>query len=87
MSEWISVKERLPQGKGECLVVYDLNPKIDMTEFGKFLNDRGKMEQGFCSDGDIWVNVTHWMPLPEPPKEKPESTATPGKTSDSQSGK
>lgn len=59
MSEWISVKDRLPNEKTRVLVfVPHGNRKIDID--------------GMV--GRIWVRwngrVTHWMPLPEPPEEE-----------------
>ena len=57
---WISVKDRLPEEKVKVLVVLGSNI-------------RGKR---ICIDQRISGNwrglgclVTHWMPLPEPPKE------------------
>ena len=67
MSEWISVKERLPEKPGEYLVAYqpcywdNVQPefRVGIDSF------RGKT---------AWAKkkyqcVTHWMPLPEPPEE------------------
>lgn len=59
MSEWTSVKDRLPDEKTRVLVfVPHSNRKIDID--------------GMV--GRIWVRwngrVTHWMPLPEPPEEE-----------------
>ena len=52
---WISVEERLPEKNGKTLV-YDLRFGIGSAFF--------------CYDSwDDMDNVTHWMPLPEPPKE------------------
>ena len=65
-SDWISVDERLPNEDGECLVY------VDATKFkgGKFID----MEffktsiNAFCYFmGE--AEVTHWMPLPQPPSE------------------
>lgn len=73
LDSWISVKERLPEEGIEVLI------------FGKVLNDiskvlgvrarfRGDQEWKYTWESeDIHVykqdDVTHWMPLPEPPKE------------------
>ena len=68
---WISVKDRLPDEK--------LNPYThDYQEVICFLNTRigcdvraYKFGRGhFLHDGlEIDKYITHWMPLPEPPKE------------------
>lgn len=67
MSEWISVNDTLPDDEQECLIMIDVKPNI---EYGKY------REQGECWSAN-WCNrrklygtykVTHWMPLPEPPK-------------------
>ena len=63
MSEWISVNDRLPEGYKDVLVCYKnaVGYRIDIT----FYCDQ-------CEYGDGWflpVNITHWMPLPEPPEE------------------
>ena len=51
--EWISAKDRLPELEKEVLV-YD---------------SFGKMYIGLITDGWKGLYVTHWMPLPEPPKD------------------
>ena len=64
MSEWISVKDRLPQAK-EYVLIYDPN-------------HRNICKAWYVGDIDVWfsneyfpqfTNITHWMPLPKPPKE------------------
>lgn len=68
---WIPVTKRLPDFEGMCLCMRKsyTNGKIRHQEIMYFDFD----EQAFCSNVDgIFVadgNVTHWMPLPEPPKE------------------
>lgn len=60
---WISVKERLPEQEGEYLVhrspyyhdivSYENDTWIGVGLYGELIKA---------------INVTHWMPLPEPPK-------------------
>ena len=77
--EWISVEEKLPE-RGVCVLAWgDLWASVGMCFFGT-----GEEHWHYCHvDGDCkevtwrWhedgstvrkTNVTHWMPLPEPPK-------------------
>ena len=61
--EWISVKDRLPEKKNEAYLC-----SLDSCLFpgSQYISIRA-----FCGDGEWDANgtVTHWMPLPEPPKE------------------
>ena len=63
MDEWISVKDRLPES-GETTLVY--NGDIDVHGFwnGRWLDYD---ENGYPFEV---LYITHWMPLPEPPKEE-----------------
>jgi hypothetical protein len=62
MSEWISVKERLPEPTPMVLAM--CTDGYELAYYGCY--------------GDKWtntlgtetLNVTHWHPLPEPPKEE-----------------
>jgi hypothetical protein len=57
MSEWISVKDRLPiQTQG--VLVWAHGYASDYIEISVFQDNE------FLID-----NVTHWMPLPDPPKD------------------
>jgi hypothetical protein len=61
MSEWISVEERLPEESGWYLVNIFVPFDLDFMNLSHY------------SKGYGWNNpatVTHWMPLPEPPKMK-----------------
>ena len=73
-SGWISVEERLPQETGEVCRVVNLmmdNGLVtsgwlnDITGLGYFLDSRSS----FVRQAPI-SRFTHWMPLPETPKEE-----------------
>ena len=58
-SEWISVDDRMPNREGTYLV-YTWKGHILMCNcFDYFLNGKLRFDN---------YTVTHWMPLPEPPK-------------------
>ena len=63
-SEWISVVERLPEREGKYLV-YTYKGGIKFGEYRSYLVGEGKL----C-EPQFDYYVTHWMPLPEPPKTK-----------------
>ena len=65
VQEWISVKDRLPDVGGYVVCIAKRNP------FSRFMPMVARIEK------NGWVNpiteqyiseVTHWMPLPHPPK-------------------
>ena len=58
---WIPVTERLPDKPMKCLVY------TERGEYGGY--EITYYNQGFYLQ---YSNVTHWMPLPEPPKEGAE---------------
>lgn len=58
-AEWISVEERLPDGNGRFLTV-DKNGDMMVCYWEK----RFGWFASVCNKNAI----THWMPLPEPPK-------------------
>ena len=66
VQEWISVKDRLPGKNVNCIVHYK----------HAYCNNDGYWAIGSCFyDGEkfqigLAYKVTHWMPLPEPPKEE-----------------
>lgn len=58
--KWISVSERLPEDKELVLVTAkNCNP------FTCWYN--APFRKWACSG---WIEITHWMPLPEPPEEQ-----------------
>ena len=60
--KWISVKDRMPED-GQEVIVY--SPDEDVQSGVCYFEDYGF--QGDCNLRSILVNITHWMPLPEPP--------------------
>ena len=64
VQEWISVKDRLPEETINCIVHYQ-HAYCDNDDYWAI---------GFCCyDGEKFqldpaYKVTHWMPLPQPPK-------------------
>ena len=64
VQEWISVDDRLPEEKVNCIVHYQ-HAYCDNDDYWAI---------GFCFyDGEKFrldpaYKVTHWMPIPEPPK-------------------
>jgi hypothetical protein len=61
-TEWISVKDRLPE-LGQYVIAMECDGeiyKLKMKEKSSFFWDVDEM---------YYTQVTHWMPLPEPPKE------------------
>lgn len=67
--QWISVKDRLPPYLGKKILVVNGHGNIKMMAFW---NKVGNNWTWLDCDGQInHVNdITHWMPLPEPPKEE-----------------
>lgn len=66
MSEWISVKDRLPNKEGIYICVLDLTP---MVGFKYRTIETVRYSGRWLYDSKEINYVTHWMPLPEPPKE------------------
>lgn len=70
MSEWISVKDALPDSDYPTLLV-SLSARVEKSHSGQVLVDT----DAFYTDDGVFrfwggvdeYEVTHWMPLPEPP--------------------
>ena len=62
--KWISVEERLPEREGRYLCVKRIG-KSGMV-YVQIMNGDS---YGFSMEHIYTDAVTHWMPLPEPPKE------------------
>ena len=71
MFDWLSVKDRLPEKVGDglaserVLIAYGVKDK--RIDFAKSRIDGWAMlDNNLCPRQEL---ITHWMPLPEPPKE------------------
>ena len=63
VQEWISVKDRLPEENTEVLIYCKTNSGKEVFFVDKICYFRG------LPIWQVWSEkVTHWMPLPEPPK-------------------
>lgn len=63
MSEWINVKDRLPENK-HVVLVYNKFNEMHVCKMDKNSNNYIFM----LNDTSLQIiNVTHWMPLPESP--------------------
>lgn len=74
MTEWISVKDRLPDDD-QCVLVIDRDSHTNgpMNIVSVIYNAECSLEyrweiDHFC-ESSYAGDVTHWMPLPEPPNE------------------
>lgn len=63
LPQWISVEERLPD-KGF------LDKEIIVCKLNRFGGQYVYVTRFWGTHSALWNNITHWMPLPEPPKEK-----------------
>lgn len=76
MSEWISVKDRLP-GRYETVLiaistVNGYGDPAKLVTIGGYDHSEKRWEQYTSTDRQLCQGetVTHWMPLPEPPEEE-----------------
>ena len=77
---WIPVEERLPEKQGEYIVFADGKVTTDMyivcDEIERWLHYDGSLNEFYIDPYSSkptreppYPKVTHWMPLPQPPKE------------------
>ena len=72
LPKWISVKERLPEPETEVLAAFDDGYVWAMWQKWSLTDEYEEGESPFDYYKDVGAGlhtVTHWMPLPEPPKE------------------
>ena len=63
VQQWISVKDRLPEENTEVLIYCKTNSRKKVFFVDKIRYFRG------LPIWQVWSGkVTHWMPLPQPPK-------------------
>ena len=70
--EWISVEDKLPEIGRRIIGATPIDEDCWSMETGKFCNPEnfnglavlGSQPRGW------WQWISHWMPLPEPPKEE-----------------
>lgn len=71
-SKWIPVTERLPEKNGEYLCRYVFGDYDDMPFYQALYYYAAEERPHFQHElegGSPKMKVTHWMPMPEPPKE------------------
>ena len=75
-TRWIPCSERLPESNLEVLVIVSGKvgniTLVNSVEIGDFDRDEGWILEMWPEWED--PNVTHWQPLPEPPKEENDET-------------
>lgn len=76
MSEWISVKDRMP-GRYETVLIAILTVNgygdpAKLVTIGGYDHSEKRWEQYTSTDRQLCrgETVTHWMPLPDPPEEE-----------------
>lgn len=71
MEGWMNIKEKLPEFNKFILVYCPDRPhkKCDVGILKK-IDVKGTHFQTRLDDSKSIDNVTHWMPLPEPPEEE-----------------
>ena len=78
-NKWISVDERLPEPSENCLVAAKVGDRV-VIDLGSLVPGFDYTTNECCCEWMItndWdegegCEITHWMPLPEPPKMKGE---------------
>lgn len=66
MTEWISVKDKLPEPLQYVVALACTQDKRIQIGVAEWLGKRWVSTQMYCDQDDI----KYWMPLPEPPKEE-----------------
>jgi hypothetical protein len=64
--QWISVKDRLPEMNDLCLV----STQFERVRIAQYRWESWLFDDGFSAVQQLLNYVTHWMPLPKPPKDE-----------------
>lgn len=70
---WMPIDENTPRD-GTWIQVWGVDFDCPMTAQWGLLNNNPHttdFKYGWCGYGYIFTDLTHWQPLPKPPKEKP----------------
>lgn len=72
-SEWISVKEQLPEVETVVLTFEKAKPIYAAHDYENQIQLAERFSGGaWCQRSDPQAyEITHWQPLPSPPKEQP----------------
>ena len=68
-SKWIPVSERLPDKMGQYICQYVFGEQTEYPFYQVLWYFTAVEKPHFQHEGSMGLRVTHWMPLPEPPKE------------------
>ena len=66
LPRWIPVTERLPDDPVKKVLIFVPHTHGNIVDVGRYLGADGWVLEGWYL---TQTSVTHWMPLPEPPKE------------------
>lgn len=72
VNQWISVNDRLPDETETTVLIWIKQGKADGIEISDccHIGYWVKNSKEFCDiDWNVINGITHWMPLPEPPKD------------------
>ena len=70
IQRWIPVTERLPDRMMECVCRYVFGDDEEYPFYQVLWYFALEKTPNFQNEGVMRMRVTHWMPLPEPPKEE-----------------
>ncbi|MBQ8360008.1 MAG: DUF551 domain-containing protein [Oscillospiraceae bacterium] len=68
VQKWIPVTERLPDKMGKYICQYVFGENTEYPFYQVLWYFTAVEKPHFQHEGSMGLRVTHWMPLPEPPK-------------------